>query len=333
AEPPAAPDWTAAVTPASPAAAAAPTVADVSPDAAVPPTAATAASPAAVAPTSAAAAPAPAGAEPRVVAASVARTSRISSSPTMYRARPALAAPDRERGLRRALAALAAEDSVAAGTLIAGLLPAQGAVIEDTLTYDLTIRGIGTFAVFVAGGDVRVQRTHRARGRGESAFHLNAEPLALAELLAGERRKVRRFGRAARYSGRRKNLRALAALPAARLSLAEAVRAGATLEPSLLYRALPYAVPAEWTRGHVFTVEQVITELAPRAWYITARDGVPLQVIEYAAGAAADATVTMSRAAFDRLLRGEAPSDGDRPTIHGDHNAVATLKRWTDLIV
>ena len=71
--------------------------------------------------------------------------------------------------------------------------------------------------------------------------------------------------------------------------------------------------PAEWTRGHVFTVAQEIVELAPRAWYITARDGVPLSVTEHAAGAAADATVTMSPAAFDRLLRGEPALDGDRP--------------------
>jgi hypothetical protein len=252
----------------------------------------------------------------------------------MYRGgRSAPAPPERDRGLRRALAGLAAEDPVAAGTLIGALLPAQGAVIEDTLTYDLTIRGIGTFAVFVADGAVRVQRITRRRGRGESAFHLSAEPHALARLLAGEDRKVRRFGRAARFSGRRKQLRALAKLPAARLSLADAVRAGARLEPSLVYRALPFAVPADWTRGHVFTVAQEITELAPRAWYITARDGVPLRVIEYAAGAAADATVTMSLAAFERLLRREPALAGDRPAIRGDHGAVAALKRWTDLIV
>ena len=258
--------------------------------------------------------------------------SAISASPTMYRAAPtALAGGRRDRCLRLALVGLAAEDPVAAGTLLAGLLPAQGAVIEQTLTYDLTVRGIGTFAVFVADGAVRIQRISRPRGRGESAFHLSAEPQALAELLAGDQRKIRRLGRSARYSGRRKQLRTLAALPTAALSLADAVRAGARLEPWLVYRALPFAIPAEWTRGHVFTVAQEVVELTPRAWYITARDGVALNVTEHAAGAAADATVTMSRNAFDRLLRGEPALDGDRPLIRGDHAAVATLKRWTDL--
>ena len=90
-------------------------------------------------------------------------------------------------------------------------------MIEQTLTYDLTVRGIGTFAVFVADGTVRVQRISRPRGRGAAAFHLSAEPQALAELLAGDHRKIRRLGRAARYSGRRKQLRTLSVLASAPL--------------------------------------------------------------------------------------------------------------------
>jgi hypothetical protein len=38
----------------------------------------------------------------------------------------------------------------------------------------------------------------------------------------------------------------------------------------------------------------------------------------------------MTRAAFDRLLRGEPAESGERPVVRGDHTAVATLKRWTD---
>ena len=47
--------------------------------------------------------------------------------------------------------------------------------------------------------------------------------------------------------------------------------------------------------------------------------------------APADATVTMSRAAFERLLKGEPQPLGDRPQVKGDRGAVAALKRWTDL--
>ena len=41
--------------------------------------------------------------------------------------------------------------------------------------------------------------------------------------------------------------------------------------------------------------------------------------------------MTMSRAAFDRLLKGEPPAHGDLPIIRGNRDAVAALKRWTDL--
>jgi hypothetical protein len=63
---------------------------------------------------------------------------------------------------------------------------------------------------------------------------------------------------------------------------------------------------------------------------VIARDGVPLTVVEHVAGAAADATVTMTRATFDRLLRGEPSGGGELPVIRGDRAAVATLKRWLD---
>ena len=43
-----------------------------------------------------------------------------------------------------------------------------------------------------------------------------------------------------------------------------------------------------------------------------------------------DATVTMTRAAFDRMLRDEPVAPGERPVVRGDRTAVAMLKAWTD---
>ena len=236
-----------------------------------------------------------------------------------------------ESRLRHALLELAREDAEAAGALLVGLLPAQGALVAGSLSYDLTVRGTGIFAISVDEGTARVTRLSRRRGRREAEFHLIADSLALAELLAGERRRVGRLGRRARLTGRRKRARALAGIPAAQLSLAEAVRAGAQLEPMLVYGALPFAIEPEWTRGSAFTVAQRIVELAPQAWYISARDGQRLHVVAHTEAAPADATVTMSQAAFERLLRNEPHPAGDRPTVHGDREAVAALKRWTDL--
>jgi hypothetical protein len=204
--------------------------------------------------------------------------------------------------------------------------------VGTDITYDLTIRGFGTFAVTVRNGTASVRRIARKRPRREAAFHLAGDPLLLAELLAGERQRIKRFGRGGvKINRRRKRARPLVPLRNAGIMLADLARAGARLEPALVYRALPFAVAPEWTRGHVFTVAQEIVELAPRAWYVTARDGVALDVVEHTAGCAADATVTMSRAAFERYLKAEPAAVNDLPIVRGNREAVAALKRWTEL--
>jgi hypothetical protein len=238
---------------------------------------------------------------------------------------PTPAAPGQLR-LRRALVALARTDPLAAGRLLLGLLPAQGAVIEGPLSYDLTVRGLGTYAVTIQDGSAVLRRVAQARRRDEALFHLRAEPGALAELLAGERHRVRRFRGRVRATGQRRRAAELAPLAIAPLSLAAALRAGARLDPELVYALLPYAVAPEWTRGHAFTVAQEIAGL--RTWFVTARDGAPLAVTT--AARPADATVTMTRAGFDALLRGEPPIPQDRPAVRGDRAAVAALKAWTD---
>ena len=122
----------------------------------------------------------------------------------------------------------------------------------------------------------------------------------------------------------------LKALPATRLSVAEAARAGAQLEPGLVYRALSYAVHPSWTRGERFTIAQEITGSAPETWYLTARDGAGLTVSAQAPPEGADATVSMSREAFGHLLKGEPVPRGSRPVVRGDRGVVARMTAWTE---
>ena len=63
---------------------------------------------------------------------------------------------------------------------------------------------------------------------------------------------------------------------------------------------------------------------------MSVRDGEEIVVTEIAPEAPPDATVTMTRAAFERLLRNEPPDPAERPLVHGDRAAVAILKAWTD---
>ena len=241
----------------------------------------------------------------------------------------ALAGPP-ARPLRRVLVALAERDAAAAGEVLAGLLPAQGPVFAEPVAYDLTIAGIGTFAVTVRDGVATIERVSKPRSRREAAFELRSDPLTLAELLAGDEHRIGRFRGPARVSRRRRKARVLEVLPDARISLADALRAGARLEPALVYKALPFAIDPEWTTGHAFTIAQEITDPDARTWYLAVRDGAAIEVTESAPEAPPDATVTMTRAAFERLLRDEPPDPGERPLVRGDRAAVAILKGWTD---
>jgi hypothetical protein len=243
---------------------------------------------------------------------------------------PATARPAPPR-LRTAVVALAREDARAAGELLAALLPAQGPLLAAPVAYDLTLRGHGTFAVTVTGNAASVSRVPAPRPRGAAAFHLTTDPLALAELLAGEPVRIGRLIGRARLRGRRGALRpVLSALQWSGATLADAVRAGAVLDPLIAYRVLAHAVDPAWTRGHAFTVLHVVTGEPTVRCAIAVRDGRGLTVAPAADETATDATVTMSRGTFARLLREEPVPAGERPAVRGDQAAVALLREWTD---
>jgi len=237
--------------------------------------------------------------------------------------RPTPPPPAGECWLRRALVRLARSDPVAAGQILAGLLPAQGLAVAATLEYDLTIRGVGTYAVSLAGGHARVVALDGPRGRRRAEFHLRGEPLALAELLVGEPRRPGRLTGPLRLSGRRRDFEALAPLARAPVSLPDAVRAGADLAAGHLLALLPHLIAPEWTRGHAFTVALG----APGAsGVLTVADGAPPTL---AAGPGpADASVVLGPEAVRAFLLDERASRGARPVVRGNRGAVAALSGW-----
>jgi hypothetical protein len=62
---------------------------------------------------------------------------------------------------------------------------------------------------------------------------------------------------------------------------------------------------------------------------VVVRSGAPVAV-ERRTKAAPDAVVTMSRATYLHVLRGEPAPSGERPAIRGDRAAVALLRAWTE---
>ena len=99
----------------------------------------------------------------------------------------------------------------------------------------------------------------------------------LAELLAGVDHRIGRFFGPVRARGRKRHVKELRPLPASSTAFIDAARAGAQLDPELVYRTFAYAVHPSWTRGHDFTVAQEI-EGDAETWYLSAGDGAGLTV-------------------------------------------------------
>jgi hypothetical protein len=232
--------------------------------------------------------------------------------------------------LRGALVKLAHDDPAAAARLLAGLLPAQWRVLDEPVDYDITIAEAGTFACTVTAGGANVRPLAGARGRSEAEFHLRADALTLAEMLAGHGPRPRRFGRA-KVTGRARRAKLLQPAAGATISLPDAVRAGADLEPELVLRTLAYAVHPSWTKGHEFTIAHTFTgPEGDQTLYITAAGSRGLRVSHDAPDDPPRATVVLTRAAFRAMLRGDAPEPGERPATRGDHRAAQTLRAWAD---
>ena len=229
--------------------------------------------------------------------------------------------------LRGAIVKLAHDDPATAARVLAALLPAQGALIEGPLAYDVTIREGGTYGVAIAGGRASVERLDKPHSRGVAEFHLMGDAVTLAELLAGVDHRIGRFFGPVRARGRKRRLKDLRPLTAGELSLADAARAGVRLDPELVYRVLGYAVHPSWTRGHTFTIAQEITGDPPETWYLTAQDGAGVTVSS-TPPQPPTATVSMSRDAFERMLREETIPPGRRPCLRGDLEAVAHMREW-----
>jgi hypothetical protein len=232
--------------------------------------------------------------------------------------------------LRGALVKLAHDDPRAATRMLLGLVPVQRALVSPPLEYDLTIRGDRTYAVSVRDDGARAVPVQHPRSRKHAAFHVSADIVTLTEVLAGVQKRMGRWFGPVKLRGRKRGAEVLRyLLLRSRLDLTQAARAGAELDPELVFRAFAYAIHPAWTKGHAFTVAQEITDPSPQRWHIVIRDGAPVAVEQHT-DREPDAVVSMTRSTYRHLLRGEPAPHGERPAIRGDRAAVAQLRAWTE---
>jgi hypothetical protein len=219
--------------------------------------------------------------------------------------------------LRGALVKLAHDDPVAAGRLLAGLLSAQHAVVDDPPDYDITIAEVGTFAVSRAGRTTLVSPIEEPRGRSQARFHIEGDALTLAETLSGVETRPRRRRGPLRAHGKVREARRLTE-GLREVSLGDLVRAGADLDPELVLRMLAYAIRPAWTQGQVWTVELAVED---RTLSVAARHSGGLTVTPGTGDAEPEARVALTADAFRALVAGDDPAF----RVEGDEDVVRRL--------
>ena len=229
---------------------------------------------------------------------------------------------------RAALDRIAKEDPELAARLILMTLPGAASRLGGTMSYVLDVDELGAHRVSIAEGRARVDRVEN--GDDEDVdFRVQADARTLAELTTGRRGPLGLMMRGKlRIRGKRRKAMKLRKLAAGELSMADVVDAGGTLDPDVLYRSLPYLVEPEWTRGHDFTVRYVVTGAG--TWYVTVRDGEPLEVTGEERDAVGTATVSLD--SYQRMASGQmSPSiamQNQLTRIDGEIHPITMLGRW-----
>jgi ribonucleoside-diphosphate reductase beta chain len=228
---------------------------------------------------------------------------------------------------RAALHRIAADDPELAARLILMTLPGSASRVGGTMSYVLDVAGLGTHRVSISGGRARVDQ---ADGADDTDFRLQTDARTLVDLVTGTHGPLGLMMRGRlRIRGKRRKAMKLRRM-SGEVSMADVVEAGGTLEPDILYRSLPYLVDPEWTTGHDFTVRYVVTGDGGGTWYVTVRDGQPLEVSRDERDVAGTASVSFD--SYQRMASGQvSPSQAMQnqlTTIEGQIHPITLMGRW-----
>jgi ribonucleoside-diphosphate reductase beta chain len=235
---------------------------------------------------------------------------------------------DRQREL---LERIAARDPELAARLVLMTMPAAAAAIPATLSYGLDVDGVGAYRVSVADGRARIDPAGDGR---PTDFSISTDARSLVELALGKRGPLGlMLRRRLRIDGSRRRALALRRASNGQPGPAEVLEAGGRLDPDLLYRALPYMIDPEWTRGHRFAVAYELTGEGGGRWYVEVRDGEPVRVGGDEPDHV-DAVARLSYQTYERLAAGELDPDAamrDQLTlVDGELYPITLLGRWID---
>jgi ribonucleoside-diphosphate reductase beta chain len=232
-----------------------------------------------------------------------------------------------------AMARMAKEDPELAARLVLMTLPAAAKRIPGRLEYRLEVEGLGQHRVLVSDGQAAVE-PEGMDGRPDPDFAIRTDAAGLAGLASGTAPLRLMLTRRLRIVGSKRKATRLRAMAGDPPGMGEVVEAGGRLDPDLLYRALPYLIDPEWTRGHRFTVCYEVEGDKGGRWYVEVRDGERLRVGTESPPGGADGTARVGFDAYQRMAAGKltpAQAMQDRLTeVDGEIYPVTLLGRWID---
>jgi ribonucleoside-diphosphate reductase beta chain len=233
-------------------------------------------------------------------------------------------------GMEQALVRMAEEDPELAARLLVTALPAAASRVPGHLDYGLEIDQVGNYRVSIANGAATVApAVQSANARPD--FVMQTDIQTLARLAAGASPVRLMLARRRRIHGKRRKALKLRRL-AGNLSMREVARAGVDPDPDLVYRALPYAVDPEWTRGHRFTLAYEMLGDGG-TWYVKVDDG-DVGVTTEPPAVEPDSRISFSRDTWLRLVRGElSPNEAMRSQlvrVEGKMFPVTLFGRWIE---
>jgi ribonucleoside-diphosphate reductase beta chain len=238
-------------------------------------------------------------------------------------------------GMQRSVARMAREEPELAARLLVTALPAAAASVPGRLDYRLVLDGLGSYHVSIDGGSAEVIEEHPSAPNWHTDFTLSTDPETFARLAAGAGPLRLMLGGKLRIRGNRRRALKLRRMEGD-LTIRDIVRAGVTPDPDVLYRALPYAIDPEWTRGHRFCMQYVVEgdDGAPGGeWFIVVDDG-SISAASAAPHDGADSIVRMSHATWLALVSGELiPNEALRRglvQVDGRMFPVTLMGRWIE---
>ena len=252
-------------------------------------------------------------------------------SPSSNGARSQASNGTMEAALRR----MAEADPDLAAKLIVHSLPAAAATLPPALSWRLNVKSLGEWTISSPsnGGAARVERSN---GEGTEDFTIETDAGGLARLAAGYSPIGLMLRRRLRLRGKRRKAMALRHLDSS-AGPRELAKLGVAVDPDLIYRALPYGIDPEWTRGHRFVVAFEVLGDGGGRWLVEVDDGT-VRVHSGAAGEdglpRAETMIRLSIETWMALLRGDitptkAMQNGlTRAT--GPLHPVTLIGRWAD---